>query len=183
MGTTREASGMALEKEFALYTKKLLELAADEGKYVLVHADEIVDVYGTYEGAMKEGLRKFGQDSFLVQQIQPAQPAQFTSKLADPNCRGSLSDDDCGSPFHRLIAGFMACAPGVERVLVSADGAATHVWSIVNNLPRDGVYHLYAREDLLLDRFPEVPIDFHVVDRRDAPAESLIPGAETVFAK
>jgi len=172
---------MALENEFAQYTKKLPGLAADESKYVLIYADEIVDVFGTHEDALKEGLRKFGQDPFLVQQIQPAQPAQVASKPTDPNCRSSLRAADCGAPFHRLIAGFMACAPGVERVLVSADGAATHVWSIVNNLPRDGVYHLYAREGLLLDRFPEVPIDFHVVDRRDAPAESLIPGAETVF--
>jgi hypothetical protein len=92
-------------------------------------------------------------------------------------------NDDREDSLHRFIAGFMSCAPGVERVLVSADGTATHVWSIVNNLPPDGVYHLYACEDILLDRFPRIPLDFHVVDRRDALAEGLIPGAETVFAR
>jgi hypothetical protein len=178
-----EATGMALEKEFSVYRKKLPELAADEGKYVLIHGDEIVDVYGTYEDALKEGYRMFGLDPFFVQQIQSVRQVQFISRRVDPNCRMSLCDDDCGTSLHRFIAGFMSCAPGVERVLVSADETATHVRSIVNNLPPDGVYHLYACEGLLLDRFPQIPLDFHVLDRRDAPAESLIPGAETVFAK
>ena len=104
----------------------------------------------------------------------------FMASRAQVNLR---HDDDRAASLHRFIAGFMSCAPGVERVLISADGTATHVWSIVNRLPPDGVYHLYACEDVLLDRFPRIPLDFHVVDRRDAPVEGLIPGAETVFAK
>lgn len=83
--------------------------------------------------------------------------------------------------LHRFIGEFMSVAPGVERVLISTDEGAIRVWSIVNNLPPDAVHHIYARENVLLDRFPRIPLDFHVVDRRDAPAEGLIPGAETVF--
>lgn len=83
--------------------------------------------------------------------------------------------------LHRFIGEFMSVAPGVERVLISTDESAIRVWSIVNNLPPNGVHHIYACENVLLDRFPQIPLDFHVVDRRDAPAEGLIPGAETVY--
>lgn len=83
----------------------------------------------------------------------------------------------------RFIAGFMSGAPGVERVLVATDENATHIWSIVNNLSPDDVHIVYAREGILLDRLPGIPLDFHVVDRHDSPAENLIPGAKTVFAK
>ncbi len=85
--------------------------------------------------------------------------------------------------LHQAIGEFMSAAPGVERVLVSADESATHVWSIVNNLAPSEAHDLYACEDVLLDRFPQIPLNFHVVDRRDAPAEGLIPGAETVFGQ
>ncbi len=84
-------------------------------------------------------------------------------------------------PIHRLIGEFMSAAPGVERVLISSNERAICVWSVVNNLPVDEVHQIYACENILLDRFPQITIDFHVVDRRDAPADSLIPGAETVY--
>jgi len=82
---------MALERELSVYRKKLPELAGDEGKYVLIHGDELVDAYGTYEDALKEGYRRFGLEPFLVQQIQAAQQVQFISRLVDPSCRTSLS--------------------------------------------------------------------------------------------
>jgi hypothetical protein len=84
-------------------------------------------------------------------------------------------------PIRRLIGEFMSAAPGVERVLVSSDERAICVWSIVNNLPADKVHQIYACEHILLDRFRQITIDFHVVDRRDAPADGLIPGAETIY--
>lgn len=75
----------------------------------------------------------------------------------------------------------LSAAPGVERVLVASDATETHVWSIVNNSAPSGIHEVYARESALLNRFPDVPLDFHVVDRRGASLEGLIPGAEIVF--
>lgn len=95
----------------------------------------------------------------------------------------SAAPAELNQSLHRLIGELLSVAPGVERVLVSTDESVTHVWSIVNNLPLNGVHHLYARENILLERFPQIPLDFHVVDRRDTPAEGLIPGAETVFGE
>lgn len=72
---------MALEKELATYNSKLSELAGSEGKYVLVHGDEIVDVLGAYEDALKEGYAKFQLEPFLVKQIHAIEQIQFVSRL------------------------------------------------------------------------------------------------------
>ena len=46
---------MPLEKELETYRKKLPELKAQEGKFVLIHGEEIVDFFSTYEDAIKSG--------------------------------------------------------------------------------------------------------------------------------
>ncbi|MGH9783521.1 MAG: hypothetical protein ACRD88_04985, partial [Terriglobia bacterium] len=60
---------MALEKELETYKRKLPELSNDEGKFALIHGDDLVNVYGTYEDALKEGYAKFKLSPFLVKQI------------------------------------------------------------------------------------------------------------------
>jgi hypothetical protein len=72
---------MALEKELQTYKTKLPELLADEGKFVLIHGDEVVDVFGTYEDAIKAGYAKFGLDAFLVKQVQSIEQVQFISRF------------------------------------------------------------------------------------------------------
>jgi hypothetical protein len=74
---------MALETELATYKNKLSELIAgnNEGKFVLIHGDDVIDVYGTYEDAIKEGYAKFQLDPFLVKQIQALESIQFISRL------------------------------------------------------------------------------------------------------
>jgi len=81
---------MALERELAAYKAKLAELAANEGKFALVHGDQVVDVFETYADAIKEGYSKFGLDPFLVKQIQAIERVQFVSRFADP-CHTSPS--------------------------------------------------------------------------------------------
>ena len=72
---------MALEKELETYKNKLTELLVNEGKFVLIHGDEVVDVYGTYEDTIKEGYAKFKLSPFLVKQIQSVEQVQFISRL------------------------------------------------------------------------------------------------------
>lgn len=72
---------MALERELETYKSKLSELAGDEGKYVLIHEDEVVDVFGTYEDAIKEGYERFKLAPFLVRQIHSLEQIQFISRL------------------------------------------------------------------------------------------------------
>ena len=76
---------MALEKELETYKTKLPELKEHEGKFVLIHGDEIVDKFSSYEDAIKEGYKKFGlNDPFLVKQIHSLEQVQFITRSIKP---------------------------------------------------------------------------------------------------
>jgi hypothetical protein len=74
---------MALEKELETYNKKFTELKAQhEGKFVLIHGDQIVDTFETYEDAIKRGYQEFKSEPFLVKQIHTIEPVFFLSRNA-----------------------------------------------------------------------------------------------------
>lgn len=75
---------MALEKELETYNAKLPELKENEGKFVLIQGDTVVNVYTSYEDAVKAGYKQFGLTPFLVKQIQTIEQAQFISRFVDP---------------------------------------------------------------------------------------------------
>lgn len=76
---------MALEKELETFRSKLQELKAEhEGKFVLIHGDDLVDVFSTYDDAIKAGYAKFGLNPFLVKQVHALEQAQFVSRFVDP---------------------------------------------------------------------------------------------------
>jgi hypothetical protein len=72
---------MALETELATYQKKLPELLAHEGKFVLIHGEDVIDLFSSYEDAIKAGYQKFNLTPFLVKQIQAVERVQFVSRL------------------------------------------------------------------------------------------------------
>lgn len=72
---------MALEKELETYRSKLTELLPDEGKFVLIHGDMVIDTFGTYEDAVKEGYSKFQLSPFLVKRIQSTEQVHFISRM------------------------------------------------------------------------------------------------------
>ena len=76
---------MALETELATYQQKLPELKADEGKYVLIHGDEVAGVFTSAEDAITIGYEKFGLNPFLVKQIHLIELGQFISRLVEPH--------------------------------------------------------------------------------------------------
>ncbi len=75
---------MALERELETYKNKLAELLANEGegKFVLIHGDSVVDVFGTYEDAIKKGYAKFKLEPFMVKQIESSEHAHFISRFS-----------------------------------------------------------------------------------------------------
>jgi hypothetical protein len=75
---------MALEKELETYKAKLPELTALEGKFVLIHGDELVDTFTSYEDAIKEGYARFKLSPFLVKQIRSIEQVQFISRFVEP---------------------------------------------------------------------------------------------------
>jgi hypothetical protein len=76
---------MPLEKELETYRKKLPELKAQEGKFVLIHGEEIVDFFSTYEDAIKSGYQKYQLAPFLVKRIHATEPVFFISRSVVPN--------------------------------------------------------------------------------------------------
>jgi hypothetical protein len=76
---------MALERELETYLNRLPELKADhEGRFVLIQGDQVVDVFSSYDDALKAGYEKFGLNPFLVKKIQAVEQALFISRFADP---------------------------------------------------------------------------------------------------
>ncbi|WP_151832981.1 hypothetical protein [Acinetobacter ursingii] len=76
-----------LEYEFNRYLKELPNLSSKEGLFVLVHKDDDLDFFNSYDDALKVGYEKYGLDAFLVQQvtINPT-PLNFFREIGLP-CR------------------------------------------------------------------------------------------------
>lgn len=80
---------MALEREMETFNRKLPELKAEnEGRFALVHQDEVVDIFSSYDDAIKAGYAKFGLTPFMVKQIHAVEQAQFISRFVDPCAAG-----------------------------------------------------------------------------------------------
>jgi len=75
---------MALEKELATYQARLPELKEREGKFALIHGEEIVDFFSTYEDAIKAGYQKFKLDPFLVKRILTTEPILYITRSIVP---------------------------------------------------------------------------------------------------
>lgn len=69
---------MELKKEYQTYLEHKDELLAkSEGKFVLIKDTKIIDVYSSYEDALKEGFKRFGNVPFLVKEIQREEEINF----------------------------------------------------------------------------------------------------------
>jgi hypothetical protein len=74
---------MALEKELATYKGKLDEFLPNEGKYVLIHGDDVAGIWETYEDALQAGYQKYALAPFLVKRIECAETVQnFTRDIS-----------------------------------------------------------------------------------------------------
>ena len=76
---------MALEKEMAVYEKNLPQWKEHEGKFVLIHGDEVVDFFASYEDAIKDGYRRFALEPFLVKRVQAIEVVQHVTRWAVPS--------------------------------------------------------------------------------------------------
>ena len=76
---------MALERELETYRNKLPELKGEnEGRFVLIKGERVVDVFSSYDDALKAGYTAFGLEPFLVKKIEAIEQAQFISRFTDP---------------------------------------------------------------------------------------------------
>jgi hypothetical protein len=75
---------MALEKELATYNENLPQWKDNEGKFVLIHGEEVAGFYTSYEDAIKGGYEKYRLTPFLVKQINSFEQVHFISRFIDP---------------------------------------------------------------------------------------------------
>lgn len=81
---------MALEREFDAYKRKLPELVEQEGKFALVHGDDFIDVYSSYDDALKAGYERFSLEPFLVKKIS-SDETLFISRIFAPETMSRAS--------------------------------------------------------------------------------------------
>ncbi len=68
------------------YRRKLPELLADKGKFVVIHEDEVAGVFDGYEDALTVGYDRYGSAAFLVRKISETERTLYTSRRLQP-CR------------------------------------------------------------------------------------------------
>jgi hypothetical protein len=75
----------SISQALETYSRELPKLLQDEGKFVLIFADQVVGIFGTYEDALMAGYEKFQLKPFLVKRIQAVETVhQFSRPLFSP---------------------------------------------------------------------------------------------------
>jgi hypothetical protein len=64
------------------YRSRLPELKGEnEGRFVLIQADQVVDTFASYEDALKAGYGNFGLEPFLVKKIEAVEQGRVIHHL------------------------------------------------------------------------------------------------------
>ena len=74
----------AIEKDLQIYKRELPNLLAQEGKFVLIFKEKIIDTFVSYEDALKEGYKIAGLETFLVKKIQSIEEVHLFTRNIVP---------------------------------------------------------------------------------------------------
>jgi len=80
---TAQANGHlhTLDRELQTFRANLASLLVDhEGKFVLIHGDQVAGVFDTWQQGIAEGYRRFDLEPFLVKRIAAAEKPIFLSR-------------------------------------------------------------------------------------------------------
>jgi hypothetical protein len=75
---------MALEREIETYRRKLPELLAHAGKYVVIHGEDILGTFDGIADAMRAGYSRTLTEPFLVRRIAAEEPVLVSSRELQP---------------------------------------------------------------------------------------------------
>ena len=68
---------MELQRELQTYERQRAALLAHEGKFVLIHGEDVSGVFDEYIDALRAGYERFGFERFLVREIHAIDPVEF----------------------------------------------------------------------------------------------------------
>ena len=67
-----------LQREYNFYLDRLKDFMSDHlNQFVLIKEDEVVDFFNSYEEALREGLRHFGNVPFFIKKVQKEEEVHF----------------------------------------------------------------------------------------------------------
>ena len=78
---------MALEKELEAYQNQIADskwVAQNQGRYVLVKDDKVIQAFDSYGDALRGGYDRFGLEPFLVKQVSAIEQTHFIARLSAP---------------------------------------------------------------------------------------------------
>jgi hypothetical protein len=75
---------MALEQEIETYRRKLPELLPHEGKYVVIHGEDVIGIFDGMGDALRAGYERFLNEPFLMRQIRKKEEVLYTSRSLCP---------------------------------------------------------------------------------------------------
>ena len=76
-----------LETELATYDKELPRLLENEGKYVIIKGDKVIEIMESYADALKIGYERFGLEPFMVKRIAASEQSLFLTRDLGEPCR------------------------------------------------------------------------------------------------
>lgn len=76
-----DAGPMFLDVERETYAKALPALLDRAGQYVLIHGENVIDVFETYRDAMDAGYDRFRTGPFLVHKIAQHDEVNYVSRV------------------------------------------------------------------------------------------------------
>ena len=77
---------MSLDRELTNYHSRKGDFLdqGHEGKFVVIHGDDIAGFWETYEDALQVACREFGLEPFLIKKVEAKEPIHYIRGL--PAC-------------------------------------------------------------------------------------------------
>ena len=121
-----------------------------------------------------ENLHINGQEPILFDSLKDTVDETIEANLAE-----SSTDR-----IETFVAERFLAIPSVEYVFLLSEGNSLDVWTVINNLDRDGRQKIYDVEYDILGFLPTFDFDFHVVCRNDRNIEDIRPSnVKMIFSK
>lgn len=74
---------MALEKELQTFNRLFSSAVENEGKFAVIHGEDLLGTFTSYEDALAMGYRAYGLKPFLVKLVSSAPEfANYTRRMA-----------------------------------------------------------------------------------------------------
>ncbi len=81
-----------------------------------------------------------------------------------------------GGPFPEVQALWerLAAIPVIEAVMAQRAGNQYAIWTVANRVDEETREFMYWQEWALMEQYPDLDFDFHLLERQERPLETLV---------